>query len=299
MSISSHQKADQDNIAIKSMVFHTGASASKSTQKPAQGGTNEPPGRTRVDFAIARKAFLDPAKRNPDFAVAYEIAQGFNFATFVSTGQLVSWLSLRAIGKELGISKNAVQLRVDRLETAGLLAVETGHQPVSTRYYAPLTYVPPIPGNRDISQQPAESKSEPAESTYVPVPKSYVPISETYVPPIPANQLETLNTGLTPIVPWVVRGPCEVSKQGETEDGLTRASASSPASEKGPADVPDPSTIVALVAVSFTAGSPQFGRPLAATHGTGQTSPSWISAMASTPALRPLPSTPLLALPNG
>jgi hypothetical protein len=57
-------------------------------------------------FALAVKAFLDPAKLYPDlrkgFAIAHEIAHGSNYEVFVITGWLVPSLSLRTIDSHAG-----------------------------------------------------------------------------------------------------------------------------------------------------------------------------------------------------
>jgi len=120
--------------------------------------------------------WLGPMKRDPKrFVVAHEIAQGFNRNEFLRTGRLLSWFSLRTMGKAIGISKNAVQHQIDKLEKDGLLAIEPGHQRVSSRYQA-LT---PKEQERDISRdisQPA------ANDAYVPVSETYVPFSEDLCP---------------------------------------------------------------------------------------------------------------------
>jgi Ribonuclease G/E len=133
--------------------------ASHALSNRTASSTQDPKSKGAFERAVAD--WLGPMKRDPKrFVVAHEISQGFNRNEFIRTGQLVSWFSLRAMGEAIGVSKNAVQLQIDKLERDVLLAVVTGHQRVSSRYRA-LT---PKKDERDISRD----ISQPApDDTYV------------------------------------------------------------------------------------------------------------------------------------
>jgi hypothetical protein len=72
-------------------------------------------------FERAVSDWLDAVKRHPKlrlaFVVAYEIAQNFNRKdVFERTGQLIPWPSLRTIGEEIGLSKDAVDRHIKKLK---------------------------------------------------------------------------------------------------------------------------------------------------------------------------------------
>jgi DNA-binding transcriptional ArsR family regulator len=198
-------------------------------------------------FERAVSDWLDAVKRHPKlrlaFVVAYEIAQNFNRKdVFERTAQLIAWPSLRTIGEEIGLSKDAVDRHIKKLKEFGLLAIEPGRgRGVSSQYRA-LTCVSPAVD----TSEPADDGAD--EGTCVSVSETCVSVFETCVSP-GVDRLSDRPSD---------EGPSDKASKGRLPP--TPHDADQDAGQHHPQ--PEHHGVVHLRPKSITAGKPEFERPL-------------------------------------